>query len=285
MSEERALRSRLRTLATLHEAVGALRSLSAHHFRAARAALPAARGYRDAVEGTLGVLRDAPAAATAAAPGLIVVGADLGLCGDYSARIAAEAAAARREIGPGRVYCVGRRIQRPLENAGIALDRRYPAPVSAAGLAPVLIPLVNDVVADRRNGMVGDVVLVSARFAGAGRFSPVRSRILPVAAPPGAVTLAPSPYVRPAHLAAVLMREFLYVSLFESLLDALAAEHGKRLMSAESAWSWLGKRIAATASRLGALRRETTTQEVLEVASGARRLRAAAQRGVLRCRV
>ena len=283
MSEERSLRARLRTLATLHEAVGALRSLSAHHFRAVRAALPAARSYRLAVESTLGALPRALAgAAHEAAPGLIVVGADLGLCGDYSARVAAAAAAARQELGPGRVYCVGRRIQRPLERAGIALARRYDAPVSAGGLPLVLVPLVNDVVTDRRKGDVGDVVLVSARFAGAGCFSATRTRILPVAAPPGTVALAASPYVRPEHLKAVLMREVLYVSLFESLLDALAAEHGKRLVSAEAAWTWLAERMAAATWRLGAVRREATTQEVLEVASGARRLRAA--RGMDACR-
>lgn len=280
MSRERSLHRRLRTLATLHEAVGALRSLAAHHFRVARAALPAARAYRSEIEADLAVLGGSTAAngSPDARPGFVVIGADLGLCGDYSLRVADEASEAWRELGPGSVYCVGRRVRRPLERAGIVPDRSYDAPASVSGITHVLLPLVNDVVADRRAGAVGAVVLISARFAGAGRFSPARTRILPVTPPSGMPPLEPSPYVRREHLAAVLVRELLYVSLFDSFLDALAAEHGKRLIAAEGAWTWLGQRIAAAQSQLAAVRREVATQEVLEVASGARHLRRRAGR-------
>lgn len=56
MSRDRLLRRRLRTLATLDEVIGALRSLSAQHFRAARAPLRDARAYHDEVERFLAVL-------------------------------------------------------------------------------------------------------------------------------------------------------------------------------------------------------------------------------------
>jgi F-type H+-transporting ATPase subunit gamma len=280
MSQERSLRARLRTLATLHEAVGALRSLSAHHFRVARAALPEARAYRREIEADLAVLAGAPAPprAPGAVAGMIVIGADLGLCGDYSTRVAGCAALALRPLAAGRVYCVGRRVQRPLERAGIRAARCYDAPASVGGIARVLLPLVSDVVADREAGEVDAVVLVSARFAGAGRFTPVATQVLPVAASTDGEPLAPSPYVRRAHLVAEVSREFLYVALFESFLDALAAEHGKRLVAAEGAWGWLAQRMAAVERQVASVRRESATQEVLEVASGARRLRAAAWR-------
>jgi F0F1-type ATP synthase gamma subunit len=98
----------------------------------------------------------------------------------------------------------------------------------------------------------------------------MRVSLLPVQPPADAPPLRPSPYTRPAHLAAVVVREFLYVALHETLLDALAAEHGKRLVVAESARGWLEERMHATTQQLRAVRRETTTQEVLEVAAGAR---------------
>jgi F-type H+-transporting ATPase subunit gamma len=275
VSRERSLRQRLQALGTLHEAVGALRSLSAHHFRAARAALPAARAYRAELERTMGVLGtmlpepvrdDHPTA-------VVLVAADLGLCGDYVSRLSAEAAAARAELGPGPLWCVGRRAARPLARAGLTADRIWNGATGTLALPRLLVPLVNAIVGARADGHIGSLTIVAARFEGAGHFRPVRVRLLPVRPPPGAAPLRPSPYTSPAHLTAVVVREFLYVALYETFLEALAAEHGKRLVVTESARNWLQERRQATVRQLGAQRRETATEEVLEVAAGARALR------------
>ena len=85
------------------------------------------------------------------------------------------------------------------------------------------------------------------------------------------VPVRPSEYVSEQHLAEIAIREFLYITLFELLLDALASEHGMRLVATESAGEWLEGRISATERQLFAVRREEATQEVLDVASGARR--------------
>jgi F0F1-type ATP synthase gamma subunit len=272
VSRDRVLRQRLHVLGTLHDAVGALRSLSAYHFRAVRTALPASRTYRAEVEATLGVLPPSTAG-VGGPPGIVLIAADLGLCGDYSARLAAEAAAARAALGPGLLWCVGRRAVRPLARAGLAPDRLWDGAAGMSALPRLLIPLANEIVAARDAGKVGPLIIVAARFEGAGRFRPVRVPLLPVRPPADAPSLRPSPYARPAHLAAVVVREFLYVALHETFLDALAAEHGKRLVVAEAARAWLDERIDATGRQLRAVRREATTQEVLEVATGARVLR------------
>jgi F0F1-type ATP synthase gamma subunit len=70
-----------------------------------------------------------------------------------------------------------------------------------------------------------------------------------------------------------VVREFLYASLYETLLEALASEHGKRLVTAESARSWLEERMGATRRLAATLRREASTQEVLEVAFASRSAR------------
>ena len=274
MSRERALRQRLQALGTLHEAVNALRSLSAQHFRSARAALPEARAYRAEIEDVLGVLPAAPAPPSNGAPdGIVLVAADLGLCGDYVARLAAEAVAARQALGPGPLWCVGRRAVRPLARAGLTADQVWDGAASTGALPRLLVDVVNAIVAARDHGQVAALVLVAARFEGAGHFRPVRVPLLPIRRPDAAPSLRGSRYVRPAHLGAVVAREFLYVALHETLLDALAAEHGKRLVTSESARSWLEERMHAITRQLAALRRETTTEEVLEVAAGARALR------------
>ncbi len=66
------------------------------------------------------------------------------------------------------------------------------------------------------------------------------------------------------------VREFLYVTLYEILLEALAAEHGMRIVAAESALQWLDNTIEMTKRRLTASRSETSTQELLDIVSGGR---------------
>jgi len=274
VSRERVLQRRLRTLGSLGEAVGALRSLSAQHFRAARAPLATVRAYRDDVERFLGVLEASdPTSASERPTGIVLVAADLGLVGNYTARLVREALALRAEVGPGPLVCLGHRAVSPLAAAGVQPEAVQPAPTSVAGLTGVLLPLVDTLVSLHRSQELGALWLVAARFDGAGQYAPVRVPVLPVAPRAGAPVLAVSPYCGTEHLRMVVVREHLYASLYETLLGALASEHGKRLVTTGSAHSWLDERIAATRRRVAALRRETSTQEVLEVVVAARAAR------------
>jgi F0F1-type ATP synthase gamma subunit len=75
-------------------------------------------------------------------------------------------------------------------------------------------------------------------------------------------------------LARVGIREHLYITLCDLLIDALASEHGARLMATQSAEQWLGERTDRLRRRLAAARREASTQETIEIAAGARARRA-----------
>jgi F-type H+-transporting ATPase subunit gamma len=203
----------------------------------------------------------------------VLVAADLGLVGDYTARLVREALALRAESEPGPLVCLGRRAVSPLARAGVHPDSVQPAPTSVAGLTGVLLPLVDTLLSLRRDGALGALWLVAARFDGAGEYTPVRVPLLPVGAPGGLPPLAGSPYCDSDQLRTAVIREYLYVSLYETLLEALASEHGKRLVTAESARSWLEQRMDATRRLAAAIRRETSTQELLEVIVAARATR------------
>jgi len=263
-------------LGTLEEAVGALRTLSAQHFRAARAPLAAVRTYRDEVQRFLGVLHTLGTEPARGGPtGIVLIAADLGLVGDYTTRLVRESLALRAESGPGPLVCLGRRAVAPLARAGVEPVSVQPAPTSVAGLTSLLIPLVDTILSLRRTGELGSLWLVAARFEGAGEYSPVRVPVLPVPVPVPAdlPPLASSPYSDVETLRTVVIREYLYVSLYETLLEALASEHGKRLVTAESARLWLEERISGTRRLATAIRREASTQELLEVIVAARAAR------------
>jgi len=232
------------------------------------------RAYRDEVQRFLGVLHAPGAASGHEGPtGIVLIAADLGLVGDYTARLVRESLALRAESGPGPLVCLGHRAVSPLARAGVEPASVQPAPTSVAGLTSLLLPLVDTILSLRRAGQLGSLWLVAARFEGAGEYSPVRVPVLPVPVPADRPPLATSPYCDTMTLRSVVIREYLYVSLYETLLEALASEHGKRLVTAESARSWLDERIGATRRLVTAIRREASTQELLEVIVAARAAR------------
>jgi F-type H+-transporting ATPase subunit gamma len=115
--------------------------------------------------------------------------------------------------------------------------------------------------------------VVSARFDGVGAFTPVSTRVLPVTRDVIPLGIPASRYVSRSHLMAVTLREYLYITLFEILVDALASEHGARLAATQSAEEWLQDRTSETKRQLASIRREVTTQEILDIAAGARHSR------------
>jgi ATP synthase len=92
----------------------------------------------------------------------------------------------------------------------------------------------------------------------------------PSSPPPPTKPLRPTPYQSGEHLVSVAVREFLYTTLYEILLDSLASEHGMRLLAAESARQWLDETAETTHRQLASSRREATTQEVLDIVAGAK---------------
>jgi F-type H+-transporting ATPase subunit gamma len=138
------------------------------------------------------------------------------------------------------------------------------------GLPDLLLQLAQDILDDFLRRVIGSLFVVSARFEGAGRFSPVVTRVLPIRPSRPAEPLHPTNYQSNRRLAAVAVREFLYTTLHEILLDSLASEHGMRLLAAESARQWLDEASETVRRQLSASRREATTQEVLDIVAGSR---------------
>jgi F-type H+-transporting ATPase subunit gamma len=270
MKREQTLRRRFESLSTLSAAVSAMKSLSGHHFRATRGALAPARAYREGVDGTMASIGIGAPPPTKAPAAVLLVAADLGLCGSYTSRLAQEAIAQYRNVSGARLYCVGSRSQGALKRAGLATTRLYRAPTGVDGLMSLLLVLADEVLNDYLSEAFGVLYVVSGRFEGVGSFRPVVSLVLPVTPVAKTVPLRPSEYVSELHLAEIAIREFLYITLFELLLDALASEHGMRIVATEAAGEWLRARISSTERQIFAVRREEATQEVLDIASGAR---------------
>jgi F-type H+-transporting ATPase subunit gamma len=271
VKRQQFLQHRLHTLTALSDAVGAMRSLSAHHFRRARQALVSARQYRDemnTVISEIGIHQplhpDVPA-------GLLVIASDLGLCGDYNSRLSHLAVEEVSRNAVQMIYSVGRRSRAELAKNGLVPVLTFDAPASLVGLSHVLLGLSQDLMNAYLEQKIGSLHVVSARFEGVGHFTPHSIQILPIKAVEGTRPLGRSPYVDADELTTVAAREYLYITLYEVLLDALAAEHGMRLMAAEAALEWLDNTAVSTSRRLISAKSEAATQELLDIVAGGRK--------------
>jgi ATP synthase F1 gamma subunit len=274
MKRYQYLQRRLRTLNTLHDAVGALRSLSAHHFRVCRQALIPAREYRRQIERVIAAVGIQQPPQPKAPTGLVVVASDLGLCGDYNSRLSELAAREAHQHGAERLYSVGRRSRSILaRSSGLVLAKVYDAPASLEGLTRLLLQLSQDLFEDYVAQRIGQLFVVAAQFDGVGHFTPNSTRVLPIEPVAPAAPLRRSPYVDARHLMAVAVREFLFITLHQIFLDALAAEHGMRLTSTEGALQWLENTSSVTSRQLATSRSENATQELLDIIAGGRKLR------------
>ncbi|NOJ77203.1 F0F1 ATP synthase subunit gamma [Myxococcus xanthus] len=261
-------RRRLHSLDALGEAVGAMKSLSAHHLRAARMSVEAARTYRSGVERML-QWSGAVFARGVEGAGLLVIGAELGFCGSYNSQVVSEGAARRALLGGGPTLCVGHRAAALLRRRGVAVLRDYGMPTSVAGIPGLLLQLAEEILGSYAENRLLSFDVVSSRFAGVGSVSPESVRLLPLEvaradAWPG------TRYVQSGVFSFAAIREFLYIALYDVLLDAIASEHGARLIATQSAEKWLEERTCRLRRQLAAARREASTQEVLEVAVGVR---------------
>jgi F-type H+-transporting ATPase subunit gamma len=274
VKRETALRRRQATLETLAEAVGAMKALSAHHLRMARSALAAARAYRGGIGDILASVNLAQQHPTwAAAPALVLVATDLGLCDGYNSQLVEKLLDERRRLEADTVYLVGRRPLAALHRAGVEPVRSYSAVTSVGGLTTLLLTLADDVLGDHVAGRSASVHVVSARFDGVGVWTPVLTLVLPIEPASAAAQPVRAPYASERHLARIAVREYLFSTLFGLLLDALAAEHGARLVATQAAEEWLDSSLRALEREITNLGREASTQEILDITTAARQRR------------
>lgn len=268
MKRERELEHRVERLQSLRQAIRAMKDLSAQHFREVRAGVEPARSYREGVDRVVG-MTSVRVPAGDGPPGLVLVGGELGLCGGYNAELARAGVERRRQLGDGPTFSVGRRVTTMLIRQNVRPDRTYTTPANARGITQLLLRLAEDILSDYLTLNMSSLDVISGRFEGVGACRPVITQLLPIA-PAAPDRVRPTPYVSLSRVEAVAARERLYITIYDLLLDALACEHGARLLATEGADQWLEQRIERLRRHWISARREAGTQEVIEIAAGAR---------------
>jgi F-type H+-transporting ATPase subunit gamma len=252
----------------------------------------ALRDYNRTVELALHVLlrarpRAVGAVAPAAGPAAVVVfGSDHGLCGRFNDDVAHFARERLRELasmrervhGDRRPRClaVGARAAARLAALGEAVDERLLLPGSVSGLAALAQAVLIQVDAWRAGQGLGRVLLIYQRRTREAVAAPHMRLLLPfsaerlrnLAARPWPSRRLPMFTMDAERLWPVVVRQYLFSSVYRAAAESLASEHASRLASMQAAERNVEEHLEAQQAEHRRRRQEAITEELLDIVTG-----------------
>jgi len=284
MSSLRALRRRIRSVQNTQQITKAMEMVAAAKLRRAQTRAQAARPYAARITAMLDRLAseaselDHPLfkAREVRRTALVLVTSDRGLCGAYNSTLLRAAEHRLRAAAPGSLplVLVGRKGRDYFRR------RRYPVlaahtPLPAEASLEFARTLTQDLIARFLSGEVDRVEIMFTEFISALRRRVVTQVFLPVGAgaAPGAAGGATLFEPDAESIFAELLPRYATAKLFAALADALASEHGARMIAMGAARKNAGELIDLLVLRRNRLRQAGITKELLEIVGGAEALK------------
>ncbi len=209
---------------------------------------------------------------------LLVISANKGLCGGYNSQLAKEV----RKFVAGsdldiKVNFIGRKVRDLIKNE-VNVGKSYTFEKGDATFAEVQT-IANELGAMFKQGEIGRVLVAFNKFNSAISFTPTIRQVLPMSLDqsekaelkekfPFDFKYDPSP----SEILDSLIPEAYITSMFTSLLDGVAAEHGSRMVAMDNATGNCKDAIKTLTIKMNKLRQAAITTELIEVVSGAESL-------------
>jgi F-type H+-transporting ATPase subunit gamma len=209
--------------------------------------------------------------------GAIVFGSDQGMCGQLNDQIVNYALRALGKLAKRRddqaIVAVGARAASKLDAEGRALEATVDVPASINGINAAVEQVVRKVEEWHSERSIETVVLFSARPVSGAWYRTRGTQLLPVDAQwinalrvkPWPSKVLPTFTIDEARLFRLLIREYLFVSLFRAFAESLASENASRLASMQVAEKNIETRLANLNISSRQLRQETITAELLDI--------------------
>jgi F-type H+-transporting ATPase subunit gamma len=292
---ERALRGRIRSIQSTKKITRAMELIAASRIVKAQARVAAARPYSEQITEVIRNL--AAAGAGSSSPlllqrdevrniGYVVIAADRGLAGGYNAGVIRQAERSlQAEVEAGRDYrlfLVGKKAINYFRFRGYRIDHQFsgfsdnPSYEDARAVAGAVVSAFQD-------GSVDQVELVYTQFLSVATQRVQMRRFLPLETP--AVTESreaegPSADYEfepaPEAILEQIVPRYVESRLFAAMLDAAASEHAARQRAMKSATDNADELIKILTRSMNRARQDSITTELIEIASGAEALAAAA---------
>ena len=207
---------------------------------------------------------------------LLIVSSEKGLCGGYNSQLFKKVRAFTASTGEDfDYYFIGKKVQALLKREGVPSTKKYEFTKSDPTFDEIKA-IANELSQKFVKDEVAKVYLAFNSFVSAIEFNSEVKQLLPMTAVEGEETVgATTDFIYEPSASKILdnlIPEVLNTTIFTSILDAVAAEHGARMTAMDNATNNskdMIKNLTLTANKL---RQAAITTELTEIVSGAESL-------------
>lgn len=212
--------------------------------------------------------------------GLIVVGSDQGMCGQFNEQISIYTLNSLERMGIPKerrsVFALGSRAASRLESLGQPVDHFLPVPSSVEGIRSTVQDLLWQIDRWRENEQRDTMYIFHNHLVSSSQSRPRTTRFWPIdpddfrflekrAWPTNNVPAYTMPW---QDLFSAIIRQYLYITISLVLAESLASENTHRLLSMQVAERNIEDKIAEFTSIYHQQRQNSITSELLDVVSG-----------------
>ena len=212
--------------------------------------------------------------------GIIVIGSDQGMCGQFNEQIASYTLKRLDNMGIPQqrrsVFALGSRAVSRLESMGQPVDHFLPVPSSVEGIRPTVQDLLWQIDKWREEDKRDTMYIFHNHLISASQSRPRITRFWPIDPedfrflekktwPTNNVPTYTMPW---QDLFSAIIRQYLYVALSRSLAESLASENTSRLLSMQVAERNIEDKIAEFTNIYHQQRQNSITSELLDIVSG-----------------
>jgi F-type H+-transporting ATPase subunit gamma len=212
------------------------------------------------------------------AVGAVVFGSDQGLVGQFNDVVADYAIAALAAL-PGterQIWAVGERVQVRLADAGLPLVGLFPVPSSVTSIAPLVAQILVESEGRHHGGSVHELHLFYNQPTTGAVYTPIGQRVLPLdrawsrelEQQPWPTRPLPEILGHASDSLRALIREYLFVSIFQACAESLASENASRLAAMQRADKNIDELLAGLKVAFHQLRQSSIDAELFDVISG-----------------
>jgi F-type H+-transporting ATPase subunit gamma len=217
--------------------------------------------------------------------GAIVFGSDQGMCGQLNDQVVSHASRALEKLAARRedqvLLAVGIRAASELEARGRTLEGSVQVPSSVAGINAAVEEVLLKIEEWHFDRGIEFVVLFYARPVSGAWYRVRGRRLLPVdaewinslKAKPWPSRVIPMFTMDEQRLFQLLIREYLFISLYRAFAESLASENASRLASMQVAERNIEDRLRTLTAQSRQLRQSSIASELLDIIASFEALR------------